>query len=420
MKRLLSLLLTFIIWFIASSPVKTSASFSGGEIGEKSHQPGTTNEVTFEELYIPEIEVPEEYIDFEEPQFIPDYRQGMENTSSKQIRTACSGAMASSAGYSAIVRQDQMLYFTAPRTYPGSLMKIPVGGTTEDAVPVLDSLSNVMGIVEIQVLGDWIFMLANPNADYMQLWVVRTDGENLHLIIDNISGTSFNTIVVKNEAIYYTSCLKEQISASNYRYTSYLYKLPFEGDSETLLTIEDVRDLSIVAYTDDTALLKYGNNELMILDLNHESISKAPEAVAKISYYSFLPGTDGSFLAYSGGGDGYVYRLSPETGYVPDLIAQVAEKVYSGDTSSKTGEFIALDKHRFITNCEGNIREKSGIWLFENGVRTLIVQDRAANLSLPGDGYLYYTYATMTKKLPCGGGLCRIRLDGTGWENLNW
>ena len=313
-----------------------------------------------------------------------------------------------------------MLYFTAPRIYPGSLMKIPVGGTTEDAVPVLESLSDVMGIVEMQVLGDWIFMLANPNADYMNLWVVRTDGSNLRLIVDNISGTSFNTIVINNEAIYYTSCQREQISASKYRYTSYLYKLPFEGYFETLLTLEDVRDLSIVAYTDDTALLKYGNDEMMILDLVHDTVSQAPEVMQKISNYSFSPGTDGSFMAYSCGGNGNVYRLAPETGFTPVLSAEIAEKIYGGDTSSKTGEFIPLDEHRFITNCQGNIREKYGIWLVENGVRTLIVEDRAGNLSLPGDGYLYYSYPTMTKNLPCGGGLCRIRLDGTGWESLNW
>ena len=78
----------------------------------------------------------------------------------------------------------------------------------------------------------------------------------------------------------------------------------------------------------------------------------------------------------------------------------------------------ALD--HFITNCAGNIREKRALWLVEYGQRSMIVGDYGGNLTLLEDGYLYYTYNGNGRQSPGGDHLCRILLDGSGWESLNW
>ena len=98
----------------------------------------------------------------------------------------------------------------------------------------------------------------------------------------------------------------------------------------------------------------------------------------------------------------------------------VTSRPSEGPTTSKMCQFLFLDRDRFITNCAGNIREARSLWLVDHGTRSLIVEDYGGNLSMPGDGYLYYSYQRNGKYEPAGDRLCRIRPDGTGWESLDW
>lgn len=379
----------------------------------------------------------EQWNEAPEEVFVPDYAPGMALTMSSLSLNRSDWELASSSGYSNLVRQDQMLYFTSPygSTYRGSLCKIPVGGSVEDVVMILPDIGIVSdSVVEMQVVGDWIYLLCNPAPSErdvpMSLYRVRTDGGVIQFLTNDILNEAFNTFIVRDDSVYYTVWQKDQVSASNYYDICEFRKLQLSENGgegyDTLIKIEDgVDDVRIAAYNDNRALLA-SEEGVLVFDLETEEIIPITDALNdKAADYSntiqFFPGADGEFLFYLKG-PGTIYRCSPDNDYEPELYLElsITGNAYEGPTTSNVAEFMVLDDGRILTNCAANIREKRSLWLFENGVRTLIVEDYGANLSYPGDGYLYYSYCSDGSEYPEYDCLCRIRLDGSGWESLNY
>ncbi len=339
------------------------------------------------------------------------------NRMSVQQRTASSGPGAATGKYSYLVRQDQTVYYTAPGN---KLCSRSVDGTHVSVV-IDDLSSRFPNLREIQVVGDWIYLFCRQDDHDYSLSRVRLDGSGGELLADNIllfSGylgvsKTFNTFIVKDDAVYYTVYDKKQLSASQYEDCCHVCRLDLlTGVEEHIYTFEDMNDLRILAYTEKQALLQ-GNDEMLMMDLNDLDVRTAPGPINKQGTWddaaqSWMPGPDGSFWLYLWA-RGELIRFRKETGCSRELYMEWSNQGYGSGA-----EFIFLDSETFIMSCQ----EK--IWYVDHAEKTLIVPDEGAKLSYLGDGYIYYSYGFTMFDHHNGSNYCRIRLDGSGWETLDW
>ncbi len=441
MKKVLTLLICLALLLNTAA-----CSFGSGRDGrdhnpkEVRHTPSPEESAEEEgQLFLPEkpaVEAPtqEECSEYgEESAALP----AAGNTRSVQHRTAGGGRVAAMNGYSYLVEQNDFYYFTAPahnRDYSsGDLCRISVDGGDGTVILYSCAPGEFSGLVELQVVGDWIYLLFHPRIDSsrknsagMTLKRMNPGGTELETLRSDIVSKSFNTVIIRDGYLYCTVYSQTQISASHYQDTCHLIRMDLNTrETTTLFTQEDSDDLRICAYHEDAAVLQ-GEESMLLLDLNSETVSPAPEGIASFSRgtdsaVSWMPGTDGSFWLYACG-SGDLYRFLPETGYEKELYMNlsVTERQNEGPSTSSVCEFVFLDLDHFITNCAGNIREGKKLWFIEYGTRRLIVDDYGGNLSYPGDGYLYYSYRRDGKNESAGDRLCSILLDGTGWESLDW
>ncbi len=365
--------------------------------------------------------------------FVPDYAPGRAETMSHPPATHNYWEFSLAKGYSYLLRQDQMIYFIAPsfiKDSPNSfrecerLCKIPVGGGPDDIITILPDLDELDGAVrEMQIVGDWIYLfcdISTSKTASMMLCRVRTDGSVIQTLADDILNSPYNTVIVKDGAVYYISIVKEQVSASRQTEKCELKKLRLTesgagGEEILFTTAEGVDDLHIESYNKDAAIFISKENVYMF-DMEREEVYTPSAEFIKMvegNNTRVFPGRGGEFLLYQNY-RGMLFLCRPETQYRPEKYLEIgiALSRYSGTATSVLAEFLVLEDGSIVSNYRANVNESYGIWLLKNGERSLIVQDRAIKLSYPGDGYLYYVYDDYT--------LCRIRLDGTGWEQLDY
>ncbi len=412
-------------------------SSSGGSSGSVLFPPEPKGDTPSETRWDESAEMPaaEEETSIEPVGEEPLIEQVYGNSRSVQLRSAVSGDGATGNGYSFLIQQDDMLYFSSPghdwNNSMGDICSIPLGGSRGDVNILLSTApGELSGLVEIQVVGPWIYLLQHPTERStfrnMNLSRLSLDGYEMQQLRSDIVSNGFNTVIIRDSDLFCTVQRSKQVSASHYQNDCVLLRVDLNsGSEEELFTLSDSTDFRILAYNEDKAILK-GNDSLMMLDLDEETVSPAPAGIAYFAGYSdsaggFMPGTDGSFWYYWRG-VGELYRFLPETGYAQELYVTLAvtQYAYESPSASNVCQFLFLDLDHFITNCAGNIREKRALWLVEYGQRGMIVGDYGGNLTLLEDGYLYYTYNGNGRQSPGGDHLCRILLDGSGWESLNW
>lgn len=320
-------------------------------------------------------------------------------------------------GYSPVKRQGSWLYYVGGN----AIKKIPVGGSAGDAVVLLDNLKEQFGtLYEIQIVGDWVYFTSFYQRDVVggmrmyttQLSRVRTDGsgaETVTHIMPNFDGEYFNTFVVRDNVVYFTTIDYDQQSASTYTFYSELWAFHLDlWQRELLYHIEidnpNTQACAIIAYTDDAILMKdYSTKTLYLCD--GTAVTAAPEGLQQYGGADFYSDGKGNFVSYQ---VGYLRRYSPANGYEPEEFDFTVNP--DGVAQVSVSDLIFLEDGTILSNYT-DLNTKRGMQTLKDGVHTTINNDWGNNLSYPGDGYLYYTY---------NNDLYRVRLDGSGWEQLNW
>lgn len=336
------------------------------------------------------------------------------------------------------IRQGNTIYLA----FEERLAKMPVGGNADDVEVLLDrDFTGSNEILEIQVVGEWIYIRTDEEVgsyyNVHSLWRIRTDGTGLERLSNILAmdDEEFDTFAVIGDQLYLSCMASERRSASETCFTStlYCYQLDTGAVTELYRTSSTEADTNLVIFTyneKSLILLDYTQNKtdpmLLIYEYGAGAPVAAPEALQELMLkmrtglrdtrrvlYDDMTGT-GSYLAEY---DETLYRISPENGYLPEeLPIQLftAEEATDFESNRRIEELLVLDKETFVYSYWG-VGLGSGLRLYQNGTLTDINGDYGVCLDYPGDGYLYYTCISNYYYHHY-----RVRLDGTGWEQLDW
>lgn len=402
----------------------------------------------------------------EEP-FVPDYAPGEEVTDSIRADSDLYfGALAA--------QQGRWLYYgvadgtggweCSSHTY--AIVKLPLGGTAEDRV-VLMTINDLhmdfnlacqrcgkdtttYGTIKdiIGTLGDWIYLTVDEH-----ILRLRTDGRIMEsvLCLKPDGQTTHTYLAIRDNMLYYLAAERRPVSASQTEDTWTIRKLDLAGGETRdvgavpvpvtmagwcgdALILQDFKDLdhcnAYVLGPDDS--LTFCENWSFIYDKDY------------FGYFSILPGYAGEEMILFGelishGLDG-IYRMSRE-----DLEGFAKQDYYIpkvGETQVGLYPVPIYDLSPFSAFLLPGTEDFSettvsygcgvedgfcftdafdGLFYYSETDKTVrqLNEDKAENLLWPGDGYLYYVCT-----IKAGGGyfdgIYRIRLDGTGWEDMSW
>lgn len=402
----------------------------------------------------------------EEP-FVPDYAPGEEVTDS--IR-------ADSDLYFGVLaaQQGRWLYYgvadgtggweCSSHTY--AIVKLPLGGTAEGRVVLMTKNdlhmdfnlacqrcgkdTTTYGTIKdiIGTLGDWIYLTVDEH-----ILRLRTDGRIMEsvLCLKPDGQTTHTYLAIRDNMLYYLAAERRPVSASQTEDTWTIRKLDLVGGETRdvgavpvpvtmagwcgdALILQDFKDLdhcnAYVLGPDDS--LTFCEKWSFIYDKDY------------FGYFSILPGCRGEDLCVSGkiisstlhG----VYFMSQEDlkgfaeqdYFIPKTGMKATKSGYyypAYDISPLSGFLLPnTDDFTPSSGCRvdggfcfvGSRSGERGLYFYSEADETLhlLNQDEAYSLLWPGDGYLYYVCT-----IKAGGyfdGIYRIRLDGTGWEDMSW
>lgn len=369
----------------------------------------------------PALETPSETPQ-EEP-FVPDYAPGEEVTDSIRADSDLSfGALA--------VQQGRWLYYGVA-----------------DGTGGWECSSHTYAIVKLP-LGDWIYLTVDEH-----ILRLRTDGRIMEsvLCLKPDGQTTHTYLAIRDNMLYYLAAERRPVSASQTEDTWTIRKLDLAcGETRDVgavpvpvtmagwcgdaLILQDFKDLdhcnAYVLGTDDS--LTFCEKWSFIYDKDY------------FGYFSILPGYAGEEMILFGelishGLDG-IYRMSREDlegfakqdYYIPK-VGETQVGLYSVPIYdlSPFSAFLLPGTEDFseTTVSYGCGVEDGfcftdafdGLFYYSETDKTVrqLNEDKAENLLWPGDGYLYYVCT-----IKAGGGyfdgIYRIRLDGTGWEDMSW
>ena len=346
-----------------------------------------------------------------EPAFEPDYAPGKAETVSKFNPHGVNMGNGNRQVYPTMVCQDETLYFIS---YSNFLCKIHRNNTAPEDVIYLYDMSGFKDFDDLQIVGDWIYFDYRCNGSYIPntgdrddkfgIARVRTDGLEMEVLVtDAFGGSSGNypEYVVRDNKLWYVTRFYERASASELRFTSFLMRMDLETkEVETMYIAQDCGDsgMAITAYTDETMMLSISNypKEEITWAYNfaEESMVESLRYMGNTNYTYYAAG-DTYFRYDSAFSESTLYSYSPENSFAEEEAFVEKRGHWTDIYPCDDLIFISrLNKFRVIEN--GQFRE--------------INSDFATVRGWDGE-YVYYY---------CNEMFCRVRPDGSGWEELLW
>lgn len=349
--------------------------------------------------------------EFEDLEFIPDYRDGYQNKygygSVGYFNSFMySDLVAAGSAYSKpsipdgdytdyshygnyrYVIQDQWVYYTGVGNKSG-IWKYHITDDTSSAIKI--SPDNVMGL--IGVVGDWVYYYINTTVGDGSVRRVRTDGVETEILLTGNDHGSDNFYVAGNQ-LFYTGI--EQISASSYGYSLKSMNV-------------DTKEITTLVSNCDRFFFQYGYKDYLICQ-HEQGDDHCQMSILDFNGYDLVdydldgrlicllsPQTDKFiFSAYVGLPTG-IYEL-----VVVDIMGE-----YQYDWSDYNWPFT---NH---SNTYAVYRDyQDGITVvYPDGTRNILNKDLASDFRDYQDGYIYYEADSH---------LCRIKPDGSGWEYCDW
>ena len=413
----------------------------------------------------PALETPSETPQ-EEP-FVPDYAPGEEVTDSIRADSYLySGALAA--------QQGRWLYYGVADGKGGwdngghthAIVKLPLGGAAEDRV-VLMTINDLhmdfnlacqrcgkdtttYGTIKdiIGTLGDWIYLTVDEH-----ILRLRTDGRIMEsaLCLKPDGQTTHTYLAIRDNMLYYLAAERRPVSASQTEDTWTIRKLDLVGGETRDVGAVPV-PVTMAGWCGDALILQdfeyldHCNAYVLGTDDSLTFCEKWSFIYDKdyFGYFSILPGYAGEEMILFGelishGLDG-IYRMSRE-----DLESFAKQDYYIpkvGETQVGLYPVPIYDLSPFSAFLLPGTEDFSettvsygcgvedgfcftdafdGLFYYSETDKTVrqLNEDQAENLLWPGDGYLYYV-CTVKDGTGYFDGVYRIRLDGTGWEDMSW
>lgn len=384
-----------------------------------------------------------------EPEFVPDYKPGEENTRSSTRPGFC-------------IQQGEWLYYTTDgdnhsNVHAEAVLKFPIGGCAEDVQKVLaeDDFSKISICCDncnelvmdfkslLAVLGDWIYI----EIDDGHILQARTDGTHLECIWcpepEDLVKNAY--VMFRDQYLYFTEETIRRLDASTTASTFMLKKQDL--DTREVVTVGEV-DWNLqnfgrgsVVFQSDGSFYACGEYQIVEIKPNDEinaydysySLDGARDGQAG---YRFMPGVERSLLFTTNNAayhpDGLHSINCKEIGNLPSEFV-VSKDEYAPKDRDAACLWTAWDSYLLagsedITYYDGivdvndgyayNADLKSGLVYYSLADQTVykINNDVGDYLFWSEDEDLLYYQTHINGDYY----LCRAKLDGSGWEDVSW
>lgn len=326
--------------------------------------------------------------------FVPDWTEGNENIYGYGSCYNGTVDQLSTMDDYRFVTQDGWVYYVWVNN---GIFKKPIDSSDSGQVFKLTPLSG--WIYNLSVMKDWLYYFEDD-----QLVRLRTDGmvrEVIPLQSEKIGET--DGFYLAHDQLYYIG--KTHRSASEFAYD--LRRIDLETMEDTFIA-SDVR--YIIRGYKDSMFIETSNKEYKRMDLEGNLLTeysyKLPKYLWDESQELFI-GTIGENI-WSGDNLGYIW-VSGET----------QRNEFLSDFGFDAGDFYVCEELGKLVHTKYD--SKRGIYCTDiDTLDTILLNsDRTEVFYSWGDGYIYYP----TSINEGGRGVrafCRIRPDGTGWEDVSW
>lgn len=323
----------------------------------------------------------------------------IENNSDVVLDANTSGNFWSARGASdfLITQQGDWLFYsyahvnTSVSPAVSFIGKVPMGGTQGEAVELYQSDEG--RIFYLQVVGKWIYWSTDDS-----IWKITTDGTDMQCVTSEIGNEAF---YVSGDWIYYTESTVEKISASSEQEYNYFSRISTDGSQKEILYKPDNSKASIAvraAISEQQIYFEVFSNRERTFYLFDGSNATACSIVCD----SVRQDEKGNLY----------YCIGTE--WYRCLSADLSDGVPYCESSGNV--FFAYDSAYYTkSGLMGIFRAQGG------GVKdaTMINRDYTflgEGISSPADGYLYYVASGDDH----GEVFCRMKPDGTSWEDIGW
>lgn len=358
--------------------------------------------------------------------FVPDYRPGRQHTQSIIGRRSFSDY-----GWPWLILQDRTFYYYNDNSWRICKFSFDDNGVLGEPIEVYFNSERIR-MLSPQVVGDWIYFI-RPRNELCELYRVRTDGAVVELITDQIPYYEQGCLyaIGEDNAVYFPSFWSTQSSASEYTYYSGFCRLQLDkpgAEPETIFS-EQVRNeydgLTLITFSDGMFVLEragssvYAERIFYLYYVGDNAPTIAPAWITDFVF--FYPQQDGSLLAYT---NSRQYRVMdtlhlvwPSDPQNPIFIMESPKKPDSEDKDPLISMCMDGDVLYYSladTYHRGTDDQHEGLYRFDGSGSYRLNRDVPQTISVPGDGYIYYDY------WGSGTNLYRVRLDGTGWEEIHY
>lgn len=327
--------------------------------------------------------VNEDEPDYAKEEFRPDY-----NDETEINLIGRSGVQFDRSSY--VVKQGDWIYYSISESGNG-IYKMPIDGSQDQIVKLTSDSPSSSGR-GINVVGDWIYYMqidpATNDSFSCDLVRLRTDGLIKEVILKEV----YNFIVI-GDAIYYTH--EERLDSSTTKKS--VWKVSVSGgESEYLF------DGSLYGANKHQLQILNEDDSSYLYDLNNHSKTMINYPEGFNNFYGQLSESPNTLFAFVRKGYfdiGYNY-------YIDDIEEWIGIQI------NKAFKDVAIyDGWAYYS--------KDNEGMFKRNLRTGEAEQKVCNdydiyyLIVPGDGWIYYKPMKNQRA-------CRIRTDGTGWEEIGY
>ena len=321
--------------------------------------------------------------DYANEEFRPDY-----NNETEINLIGRSGVQFDRSSY--VVKQGDWIYYSISESGNG-IYKMPIDGSQDQIVKLTSDSPSSSGR-GINVVGDWIYYMqidpATNDSFSCDLVRLRTDGLIKEVLLKEV----YNFIVI-GDAIYYTH--EERLDSSTTKKS--VWKVSVSGgESEYLF------DGSLYGANKHQLQILNEDDSSYLYDLNNHSKTMINYPEGFNNFYGQLSESPNTLFAFVRKGYfdiGYNY-------YIDDIEEWIGIQI------NKAFKDVAIyDGWAYYS--------KDNEGMFKRNLRTGEAEQKVCNdydiynLIVPGDGWIYYKPMKNQRA-------CRIRTDGTGWEEIGY
>lgn len=415
----------------------------------------------------------------ESDSFISDFLPGEENT------TNAFGGLVGQETYDdfRFVAQGDWVYYHAPTR---NIYKMPIDGSEGDQIcllteeefkmqiaenfPDFEGIIGYPGCLDLCVIGDWLYW-ASENGS---IWKMRTDGEELTLLVRNRLPDSHHLrklyyyyyggrhFIIYKDWIYYTVLEGVQKDTTNYDFKSYIARTSSDGSSTEIISekydiisSKDAWPYELMGLCPDDEII-YVNASDYYLDWSEEEIygNDLRRCIltydtnsGNTSFINELPEYITENTVWRGKNSEAAWLIPTEIdGIIPGIDEIIPGKIFFSNSERGCANYFCWKKDNGfrvgmrerdnvvsdgiylcddgrISKGESEIKAVYGNTFFYVTPEGIRINDKLINadslveeICYAGGKKVYYA----NEQMPLVMGVYRMNIDGTEWEDVTW